>query len=160
MPLDDDIAHYLTAPDARALVVKLANERKTTNQLVAQLRAENAELKAITNQPPPDPARQFIATFDQLGELRSEAGEGMSNDGVWWVQRNAPGRITVVPGAGAGLNALRLHTEPGDNNIAGSNLAERADVAHTPRVSRTWSTGVSTARSSGGRTRSCSPMTS
>ena len=47
-------------------------------------------------------------------------------DGGWGVQAKVPGRATLVPGRYG--NAVRLHTEPGDTNIAGSGLSERCDL--------------------------------
>jgi hypothetical protein len=49
--------------------------------------------------------------------------------GTWYVQQKAPGRISVIdaPG-GVGGKCLSLHTEPGDNNIAGSGANNRADA--------------------------------
>ncbi len=41
-------------------------------------------------------------------------------------QAKVPGRATMVNVAG--VNAVRLHTEPGDNNVAGSNDNERNDL--------------------------------
>ncbi len=41
-------------------------------------------------------------------------------------QAKVPGRATMV--SVAGVNAVRLHTEPGDNNVVGSGTAERNDL--------------------------------
>lgn len=41
-------------------------------------------------------------------------------------QAKVPGRATIV--SVAGVNAVRLHTEPGDNNVAGSGSNERNDL--------------------------------
>lgn len=41
-------------------------------------------------------------------------------------QAKAPGRATIV--SVAGVNAVRLHTEPGDDNVAGSGSNERNDL--------------------------------
>jgi hypothetical protein len=43
-------------------------------------------------------------------------------------QAKVPGRATVVSPGRNGGTALRLHTEPGDNNVAGSGDAERNDL--------------------------------
>jgi hypothetical protein len=44
------------------------------------------------------------------------------------VQEKEPGRATIVNFGRDGGTALRLHTEPGDNNVAGSGSMERNDV--------------------------------
>jgi chitodextrinase len=44
------------------------------------------------------------------------------------VQEKVPGRASIVGFGRDGGTALRLHTEPGDNNVAGSNALERTDV--------------------------------
>jgi Polysaccharide lyase/Carbohydrate binding module (family 6) len=44
-------------------------------------------------------------------------------------QSKVPGRASVVLGGRDGPTSLRLHTEPGDNNVFGSGTAERNDVA-------------------------------
>ncbi len=74
---------------------------------------------------------QFFATFPDLWEFRSTPwpAEGMSNDGMWWVEQKAPGRAMVVNGGRDGGTALRLHTEPWDNYVSGSGEFERDDVA-------------------------------
>jgi len=48
---------------------------------------------------------------------------------MWYVEQKAPGRALVVNVGKDGGTGLRLHTEPGDNNVAGSNAHERNDVA-------------------------------
>lgn len=44
------------------------------------------------------------------------------------VQEKAPGRVSLVDGGRAGGKALRLRTEPGDDQVTGSGFHERADV--------------------------------
>src|ERR1700687_5843705 len=41
---------------------------------------------------------ELFATFPNLGSLRTnpDSVEGMSNDGMWWVEQKAPGRAVVV----------------------------------------------------------------
>jgi hypothetical protein len=74
---------------------------------------------------------EFFATFPNLWEFRSNPDpvEGLSNDGIWLVEQKAPGRAMVVPGGRDGDTALRLHTEPWDNFVSGSDTHERNDVA-------------------------------
>ena len=43
------------------------------------------------------------------------------------VQEKVPGRASIVTAIN-GLKSLRLHTEPGDNNVAGSGSMERCDA--------------------------------
>jgi hypothetical protein len=43
-------------------------------------------------------------------------------------QAKVPGRATIVNIARDGKTAVRLHTEPGDNNVAGSGSSERNDL--------------------------------
>ena len=45
-------------------------------------------------------------------------------------------RVTVVNVGREGATGLRLHTEPGDNSVSGSNLHERADLALPQDASR------------------------
>ena len=74
-------------------------------------------------------AAQFVATFP-TDPFRTDSGTGVSNDGVWWVEQQAgTNRVTVVNVGRDGGTGLRLHTEPGDNGVSGSNLHERADIA-------------------------------
>jgi hypothetical protein len=74
---------------------------------------------------------EFFATFPNVGQFRTnpEPVEGMSDDGVWWVEQKAPGRAVVVDIGRDGGSGLRLHTEPGDDFVAGSDTHERNDVA-------------------------------
>jgi hypothetical protein len=44
------------------------------------------------------------------------------------VQEKVPGRASIIGIGRDGGTALRLTTQPGDNNVAGSNALERADV--------------------------------
>lgn len=73
-------------------------------------------------------AFDFIAMFPKLGPVRSLPGDGVSEDGVWWVEQKVAGRALIVPGGKDGT-ALRLHTEPGDTNVSGSGTHERCDLA-------------------------------
>jgi hypothetical protein len=80
---------------------------------------------------PPPGTVQFFATFPDLWDFRSTPwpAEGTSNDGMWWVEQKAPGRAQVVYGGRDGGTALRLHTEPWDTYVSGSDTHERNDVA-------------------------------
>ena len=72
---------------------------------------------------------QFFATFT-TDPFRSGTGDGVCNNNVWWVEQKAgTNRATVVYAGRDGGTALRLHTEPGDNNVSGSGSHERNDVA-------------------------------
>lgn len=48
---------------------------------------------------------------------------------MWWVEQKVPARAVVVNVGRDDGTGLRLHTEPGDNNVAGSGTNERNDVA-------------------------------
>jgi len=78
---------------------------------------------------PAPPKFDFFATFPVLGRFRNDPGDGVSNDGVWWVEQKTLDRVTVVPIGRDGATGLRLHTEPGDTDVSGSGVHERADVA-------------------------------
>lgn len=68
--------------------------------------------------PPPDPSEvTFFCTF-ALSPTECGFGE----------QAKSPGRATLMNIARDALTGARLHTEPGDNNIAGSGDAERNDL--------------------------------
>jgi len=73
----------------------------------------------------------FSETFPTPGPLRDDPDpvSGFSNDGKWYVEQKAAGRAVVVNVGRDGGTALRLHTEPGDNDVAGSGTNERNDVA-------------------------------
>jgi hypothetical protein len=72
---------------------------------------------------------KFFATFG-TSQFRTATGDGTSNDGVWWVEQKAgTNRATIVNIGRDGGTALRLHTEPGDDNVSGSGTHERNDVA-------------------------------
>lgn len=72
---------------------------------------------------------QFFATFP-TAPYRTATGDGVSNDNVWWVEQKAgTNRATVANVGRDGGTGLRLHTEPGDNNVSGSGAHERNDVA-------------------------------
>ena len=75
----------------------------------------------------------FSETFPTPGPLRSDPDpvNGFSNDGKWYVEQKAAGRAVVVNVGRDGGTALRLHTEPGDNDVTGSGTNERNDVALT-----------------------------
>src|SRR5690606_26214060 len=76
--------------------------------------------------PSPDPQipsdtanRTFFCTFSS-----SPTECGFS------VQQKTSGRATIVNGTGRdGSTAVRLHTEPGDTNVAGSGSNERNDLS-------------------------------
>jgi len=44
-------------------------------------------------------------------------------------QAAVPGRASIVPVARDGITGVRLHTEPGDSNVAGSGASERDDLS-------------------------------
>jgi hypothetical protein len=44
-------------------------------------------------------------------------------------QAEVPGRATIVGIGRDGTTSVRLHTEPGDNDVAGSGVMERNDVS-------------------------------
>jgi hypothetical protein len=68
--------------------------------------------------PPPDPANVlFLCTF-VTGPTECGFQE----------QAKVPGRATLVNVARDGLTGVRLHTEPGDNNVTGSGEMERNDL--------------------------------
>ncbi len=73
----------------------------------------------------------FFETFPTPGPLRSDPDpvNGFSNDGKWYVEQKAAGRAVVVNVGRDGGTALRLHTEPGDDDVTGSGTNERNDVA-------------------------------
>ena len=81
---------------------------------------------------PASDAVEFIATFPTLGPMRTDLGDGNSKDGVWYVEQKVPGRAVVVNVGRDDGTGLRLHTEPGDNDVSGSNAYERNDVALVP----------------------------
>jgi hypothetical protein len=91
--------------------------------------ARAAAVPAVPAAPPG--TVDLFATFPNRWEFRSNPGspDGMSNDGMWWVEQKAPGRAFVVDVGRDGGTALRLHTEPGDNYESGSGEFERNDVA-------------------------------
>src|SRR5262245_38565045 len=69
--------------------------------------------------PVPDPASilyacDFSGTFSSCGLFE---------------QSFVPGRATIVNVGRDGTTAVRLHTEPGDINVAGSGTNERDDLA-------------------------------
>ena len=71
-----------------------------------------------TTTTPPDPTTvKFFCTFPS-----SPADCGFSE------QSKVAGRASLTSVARDGLTGLRLHTEPGDNNVAGSGDMERDDV--------------------------------
>lgn len=77
---------------------------------------------------------KFHATFG-TDQFKTSTGDGMSNDGVWWVEQKAgTNRATVVNIGPDGGKALRLHTEPGDTNVSGSGIHERNDVALPQKI--------------------------
>jgi polysaccharide lyase-like protein len=63
-------------------------------------------------------AVQFLCTF-----------AGSPADCGFYEQAKVPGRATLVPTAREGGYAVRLRTEPGDNQVYGSGSAERNDLA-------------------------------
>lgn len=86
---------------------------------------------SVTTGTPASGSVEFMATFPNPGPFRTDPDpvEGFSDDDVWWVEQKAPGRAVVVNVGRDGGTGLRLHTEPGDNNVAGSGTNERNDVA-------------------------------
>lgn len=71
----------------------------------------------------------FLASFSR-NPFRTGTGDGVSDDGLWWVeQKEGQNRATIAPIGRDGGTGLRLHTEPGDNNVSGSGAHERNDAA-------------------------------
>jgi hypothetical protein len=69
--------------------------------------------------PTPDTgARQFFCTFQNSP---GECGFG--------IQARSNTRVSIVSGGRDGSTAVRLRTEPGDNNVFGSGSSERADLS-------------------------------
>jgi chitodextrinase len=87
-------------------------------------------LTTRTSAPAPiSSAAQFVATFP-AAPFRSDTGDGVSNDNTWWVEQKAGTNRASIVGIGRdGGTALRLHTEPGDNNVSGSGTNERNDIS-------------------------------
>ena len=71
-----------------------------------------------TEPPPPNPANVAFACTFVLGPLECGFQE----------QAKVPGRASLVSTARDGLTGVRLHTEPGDNNVTGSGEMERDDL--------------------------------
>lgn len=74
---------------------------------------------------------ELVATFPATGPLRTtpDPVNGFSDDGMWWVEQKVAGRAAVVNVGRDDGTGLRLHTEPGDDNVSGSGPHERNDVA-------------------------------
>lgn len=116
----------------------------TVEQKVDSLRQEIAALRQevtafIARLPAPVPVPVpipvpvpafFVATFSR-NPFRTGTGDGESDDHVWWVEQKADANRATIAAIGrdVGGTGLRLHTEPGDNNISGSGASERNDVA-------------------------------
>src|SRR5262245_35875604 len=62
--------------------------------------------------------REFFCTF-----------ENSPTEGGFRLQARDPSRATIVPIGRDGGTAVRLRTEPGDDNINSSRYAERCDLA-------------------------------
>lgn len=87
---------------------------------------------SLAGQGDPPPGRvEFFATFPNPGQIRtsSDSSDGISDDGMWWVEQKTPGKAVVVNIGRDGNPGLRLHTDPGDTNVSGSGNFERNDVA-------------------------------
>jgi len=84
---------------------------------------------AAPSAPAPSGTVDFSATFPYTGQFTNANSDGLSNDGMWWVEQKSWGRAVVVNIGRDGGTALRLHTDPGDNNVSGSGNSERNDVA-------------------------------
>lgn len=83
----------------------------------------------ITLPPQPIAKPDFEAHFNKA-PFRTQTGDGVSDDGKWWVEQKAGfNRATIVGGGRSDGYSLRLHTEPGDSNISGSLTSERNDIA-------------------------------
>ena len=71
--------------------------------------------RSAQQEPPPPPVgAQFFCTFPTS-----------PTDCGFTEEAKVPGRATIVGNGRDGATAVRLHTEPGDDNVAGSNSAER-----------------------------------
>lgn len=87
------------------------------------------EQPVLPNLNPLPPKPTFFATFNR-NPFRTATGDGMSDDGVWWVeQKIGTNRAVIAPIGREGGTGLLLHTEPGDSYVSGSNANERNDVA-------------------------------
>lgn len=79
--------------------------------------------------------RKLGATFrffttSAKSTFKTAPGDGMSDDGIWWVEQKAgTNRANIVNIGPDGRTALRLRTEPGDSNVSSSGMMERNDVA-------------------------------
>lgn len=73
-----------------------------------------------------EPAVTPTSTAIPSGTAFSCAFETTFSDCRFIEQAKVPGRATMV--TVAGVKAVRLHTEPGDNNVAGSGSSERNDL--------------------------------
>lgn len=100
----------------------------TATPVAVSTLASTAASKPAPAAPIPSTA-QFVATFP-VNPFRDATGDGVSNDNVWWVEQKAgTNRASVVTVGRDGGTGLRLHTQPGDNNVSGSGAHERNDVA-------------------------------
>jgi len=79
----------------------------------------SVRLTAVAAPPPVDPGSILFFCSFLASPLECGFGE----------QAKVPGRASLVSIARDGVTGVRLHTEPGDSNVAGSGTAERNDLA-------------------------------
>jgi polysaccharide lyase-like protein len=91
----------------------------TLEKEVKALRQDIAALATLINERLPAPVVE--------APLFASNWKTSPTDGGWAVQEKAPGRATLVPTRGGRLG-VRLHTEPGDSNVASSGDMERCDA--------------------------------
>ncbi len=98
---------------------------------VTQPQASVTQPSSSRTASPPPGTVEFATAFSDLWEFRSNPDpvNGFSNDGIWWVEQKTQGRAVVVNVGRDDGTGLRLHTEPGDNDVSGSGTLERNDVA-------------------------------
>lgn len=125
----------LTAIEARLVALELV-----TAQILKAVKPAPPLVPALVIPPPapvpapaaPAPAAgkvEFFGTFSR-NPFRTGTGDGMSDNGLWWVEQKAgQNRATVAAIGREAGPGLRLHTEPGDSNVSGSGAHERNDVA-------------------------------
>ena len=96
-------------------------------------------LKVVSNQQyfnlnsirvvPPAPAAPPPAPVDPGTVVFSCTFANAPNDCGFGVQQKVAGRATIVSSGRDGVTGVRLHTEPGDSNVAGSGTNERNDLS-------------------------------
>lgn len=90
-----------------------------------------AFLATLAPRPEPEPVPTPVPAPSPSSDVLWSCGFLTSpEDSDFHEQAKVPGRAQVVPsGRAPGYNSVRLHTEPGDNNVAGSGQSERNDLS-------------------------------